>query len=138
MKVSDIMSDQVRVVIPTLDAEDAWQYMQAEQIRHLVVIDEDRVAGILSERDLGGAHGGWTRADKTVADLMTPQALTIEPDADVREVARLMRGLVIGCFPVVDHGELVGIVTTSDLLDLLAASTLPPARRPPLRLAARR
>lgn len=122
MLVASIMSREVRVVSPDASAERAWQFMQEEHIRHLVVVDVENVVGVLSDRDLGGAHGALARAGKTARDLMTPHAIVIGADTDVREVAKILRDLTIDCFPVVDGRQLVGIITTTDLLDVVAAA----------------
>jgi acetoin utilization protein AcuB len=96
--------------------------MQQCQVRHLVVVDGAKVVGVLSERDLGSTNGTALRAERTVRDLMTPHAFTLTPDTDVRDAAKLLRGLVINCFPVMEGEELVGIITTSDLLDIVATT----------------
>jgi acetoin utilization protein AcuB len=127
MRVDQIMTRDVRAITPDVSAERAWQFMQEERIRHLVVMDGDEVVGIVSDRDLGGSHGALARRDRSVREMMTPHPLALEPSADVRDVAKLLRDLVIGCFPVVDGKDLVGIVTTTDLLDVVASlSTSPP------------
>jgi CBS domain-containing protein len=122
MKIEQIMSRHVRGVNPGVDAESAWAYMQQCQVRHLVVVDGTKVVGVLSERDLGSANGKALRAERTVRDLMTPHAFALTPDTDVRDAAKLLRGLVINCFPVMEGRDLVGIITTSDLLDLVATT----------------
>jgi acetoin utilization protein AcuB len=122
MKIADLMSRRVHVAGPELDAETAWRCMQQLHVRHLVIVDErERVVGLLSERDLGGRHGAVLRHSKTVRDLMTPEPIVLDPEISVRKAAELLRGLSIGSFPVVAGGALVGIVTTSDLLDLLGS-----------------
>jgi len=121
MKIADLMSRRVHVAGPDLDAETAWRCMQQLHVRHLVVVDEqEQVIGLVSERDLGGPHGVQTRHLRSVRDLMTPDPLVLDPEASVHQAAELIRGLSIGCFPVVSGSALVGIVTTSDLLDFLA------------------
>ncbi len=121
MKIADLMSRRVHVAGPDLDAETAWRCMQQLHVRHLVVVDErERVIGLLSERDLGGRHGAQLRHLKLVRDLMTPDPIVLDPESEVRQAAELLRGFSIGCFPVVSEGALVGIVTTSDLLDIVA------------------
>ena len=122
MKIADLMSRRVHVATPDLDAETAWRCMQQLRVRHLVVVDErERVVGLVSERDLGGRHGAQTRHQKLVRDLMTPDPIVLDPEIDVRLAADLLRGFSIGCLPVVSGGALVGIVTTSDLLELLGS-----------------
>lgn len=119
MRIEDIMTKRVRTVSPQLDALAAWQEMRAARIHHLIVLDEGRVVGIVSERDLGGERGGAPRSETTVAELMTPNVAIAAPETTLRKAANLMRGRVIGCLPVVDGKRLVGIVTTTDLLDLI-------------------
>ena len=121
MKIADLMSRRVHVAGPELDAETAWRCMQQLHVRHLVVVDaREQVIGLLSEGDLGGRHGAQLRHQKSVRDLMTPDPIVLDPEVDVHQAAELLRGLSIGCFPVVSGSALVGIVTTSDLLEVLA------------------
>ncbi len=119
MRVSDIMTPAVRVVPSDLDAESAWRKMRTARIRHLVVMDDDRVVGIVSSHDLGGPHEAAARKGQTVGDVMTPDPVVAAPTTTVREAANVLRGRAIGCLPVVDGVRLVGIVTTTDLLELI-------------------
>jgi acetoin utilization protein AcuB len=119
MRVQDVMSARVKTVAAHAAAEDAWNVMQFNRIHHLVVISDGRVAGILSDRDAGGRRGAPVRLDRTVADLMTSPAVTVTPATTVRQAANLMRGRSIGCLVVVRSGRPIGIVTVSDLLELV-------------------
>jgi acetoin utilization protein AcuB len=119
MRINDIMTPAVRVVEPQLDAEAAWRKMRAARIRHLVVMDDDRVVGIVSAHDLGGARETAARKGRTVGDVMTADPVVAAPTTTLREAANVLRGRAIGCLPVVDGARLVGIVTTTDLLDLI-------------------
>jgi CBS domain-containing protein len=116
------MSRSVHVAGPDLDAEAAWRCMQQLHVRHLVIVDEqEQVIGLISESDLGGRHGAEIRHSKPVRNLMTPEPMVLDPEVDVRQAAELLRGLSVGCFPVVSGSALVGIVTTCDLLEILAS-----------------
>jgi len=119
MRIEEIMTKTVRAVSPGVEAETAWSDLRAARIHHLVVVDSGHIVGILSERDLGGARGKTLRAGKRVADLMTPTVIFAAPETTLRRAANLMRGHVIGCLPVVDGKKLVGIVTATDMLDLI-------------------
>ncbi len=120
MRIGDIMSTKVETIDPAAPAEDAWRKMRALRVHHLVVTDGRRIAGVISDRDLGGTRvAPAARAGRSVRDLMTPDVTTIGPRATVREVANLLRGNLFGCVPVVDGQKLVGIVTITDLLDLV-------------------
>jgi CBS domain-containing protein len=93
--------------------------MRLNRIHHLVVTNGKRVVGVVSDRDAGGRRGAAVRANSTVADLMTAPAVTVEPATTVRQAANLMRGRSIGCLVVVESGRARGIVTVSDLLELV-------------------
>lgn len=93
--------------------------MRLHGIHHLVVIKANRVVGVLSDRDAGGRRGAAVRVNSSVADLMTAPAVTVEPTTTVRQAANVMRGRSIGCLVVAESGRVIGIVTVSDLLELV-------------------
>jgi len=61
--------------------------------------------------------------DQTVEDHMSRRVVTASPEMALRKAANLMRGRSIGCLPVLAEGQLVGIVTTTDLLELIGRGT---------------
>ena len=119
MRVQDVMTHNVKTIAPTAGAEDAWNLMRLHGIHHLVVTTQNRVVGVFSERDAGGRRGATIRQTRTVEDLMTTPAVTVDPTATVRQAANLMRGRSIGCLVVVKSDHVAGIVTVSDLLELV-------------------
>ncbi|HEY9686259.1 MAG TPA: CBS domain-containing protein [Coleofasciculaceae cyanobacterium] len=119
MRVKDFMITDVKSASSNETAEAAWSRMQKNHIRHLVVIDDGRIIGMISERDLGRFDEGWQRERMLVRDVMTKNVITAESEMNIREAANLMRGSTIDCLPIVEQGELVGLITTTDLLELL-------------------
>jgi CBS domain-containing protein len=119
MRVSELMTKRVHTIGPEVPANDAWELMRRRQIRHLVVMANSTIVGVLSDRDLGSRRGAGVRSDTTVADLMTRKVVTIGPTETIRAAANLMRGRTIGCLPVVERGRLAGVITVSDLLTLV-------------------
>lgn len=119
MRVQDVMTKGVKTIPPTIAAEEAWNLMRLNRIHHLVVTKETRAVGVLSDRDAGGLRGASVRTNRSVADLMTAPPVTVAPTATVRQAANVMRGRSIGCLVVVDAGRVIGIVTVSDLLELV-------------------
>jgi CBS domain-containing protein len=119
MRLQDFMSKNVDTIPATESAEKAWDLMRFRRIHHLVVTRDRTAVGVLSDRDLGGFRGGKLREKKSVSDLMTPHLVSATGQTTVRQAANLMRGCTIGCLPVYDKGELAGIVTISDLLELI-------------------
>jgi CBS domain-containing protein len=118
--VQDIMTTGVRTITEDMDAEMAWHQLQLNGIHHLVVLSGREVVGVISERDLGGPHGQSVCQGRVVGELMTPHAIFVAPDTTIKETAQIMKGASIGCLPVMEEDKLVGIVTLSDLLDLIA------------------
>jgi CBS domain-containing protein len=119
MRVQDVMTEQVKTIAPTAAAEDAWNTMRLNRIHHLVVTRGRRVVGVLSDRDAGGRRGASVRTNSVVADLMTAPAVTVGPTMTVRQAANMMQGRSIGCLVVAKSGHAIGIVTVSDLLELV-------------------
>ena len=97
-------------------AGQARSLMRTDRIHHLVVVDGRRIVGILSHHDAG------RRAGRTVGELMAKPVVTIAHNATVRKAANAMRGRTMGCLPVTKANRLVGIVTTSDLLDVIGGA----------------
>jgi acetoin utilization protein AcuB len=120
MKLREIMSAPVLTLGAGDLASDAAAWMRDVNVRHAPVLEGSEIIGVVSDRDLGGPHGGAARIGRTVGDLMRSGPIVASPDMDVREAASLVREHRIGCLPVVDDGRVVGIVTRSDLLAALA------------------
>jgi CBS domain-containing protein len=115
MHTSAIMTRNVVVVSPTLPVGVAARLMQQVHVRHLPVVEERKLVGILSDRDLvkHAAHA-------TCGEAMTPAPITCSPDASVGRVASLMLEHKIDSIPIVGiSGTLIGLVTSTDLLGLL-------------------
>ena len=122
------MSAPVLTFATWYPAPDAWETMRAERVRHAVVLRDEKLCGVISDRDLGGPRGAALRAGRVVGDLMSAGPLVVAaPHMSVEHVARLLREKRIGCVPVVEDDVLVGIATRGDLLRALLqhSSTLP-------------
>jgi CBS domain-containing protein/ribosome-associated translation inhibitor RaiA len=120
MELRDIMTTDLVTIGPDESAGAAWSRMERERIRHLLVVEDGRLVGVLSNQDLGGRHGEAVRQGKTVRELMTPDVVTATPDTSLDEAFEIMREQPIGSLPVMEEGKLVGIVTATDVLDALA------------------
>ena len=123
MRVQDVMTRNVKTVSAAVTADDAWELMRMRRIHHLVVMEGREIAGVISDRDMGGRHGATVRDTRLVSELMTENVITIEPEMPVRTVANLLRGRSIGCLVVTRDGHVVGIITTADLLELVGRGT---------------
>lgn len=131
MKVRDLMSTNVATLGRNDTLTLADDIMKSKRIRHLPVLEDSRLVGILTQRDLfhaamSTALGFGTKAQKDflvtvpVKEVMTDEVVTIGPDEDVKSAARKMLELKIGCLPVVEKGKLLGLLSESDLLRVVA------------------
>jgi acetoin utilization protein AcuB len=124
------MTEGVLTVSAGTSAEEAWDLMRMKGIHHLAVVDGRTIAGIISDRDMGGRQGAVVRRNRTVGELMTTRVVTVPPTTPVRKAANLLRGRSIGCLIVTRNGRVRGIVTTADLLELLGGGVERPVETP--------
>src|ERR671925_256162 len=115
--VRDVMTPGVRTVSPAQSLADAAEVMKGEDVGSVPVVEEGRVAGILTDRDI------VTRA---VAERRDPQAVkvdevasrdpvTVEPEQDLDEALALMAQHQVRRLPVVEEGRLVGMLAQADV-----------------------
>ena len=124
--VRDSMTREVVALSPQTTAAEALALCRERRIRHLPVLEGGQLVGIVSDRDLRSAApalGDPERASALerirLSDVMTRDVITAHPDDPVEEAANRMRERRIGCLPVVEDGELVGILTSSDVMEAL-------------------
>lgn len=147
--VAEIMDPQAPTVSPDDGVEQVWRLMKDTEVSGLPVVNAGgRCVGIVTENDLVIADeegelriphyielfGGLVfleplrqferrvrkAAATTAGELMTPDPVTVEADAPVREAARLIRDKHHNRLPVVEHGRYVGLVTRADVVAALA------------------
>ena len=127
---ADIMKPNPVTVTPRNAIRTAINLMREGGYRRLPVVDRGRLVGIITDRDLRRAanspfvvreqwYDNFILDHIEVGSCMTPNPLTIEPSVPIADAARLMRNHKIGGLPVVTDGQLVGIITETDLLDFL-------------------
>ena len=105
MLVKSRMRKQVHMVHPEASIEEARGELRRNRIHHLPVVKDERLVGIVSDRDLRAPASGA----KTVDDVMTANPTVVSPAVPVDEAARIMRKKQINSLPVVDIGKVVGI-----------------------------
>jgi CBS domain-containing protein len=113
MRVHEVMSSPVHGIGPDGSLAEAAEQMRQHRVHHLLVVEGRRVLGVLSARDLLG------RSEGPVSVAMSAPVVTVSPTATVRQAANLLRGQTLGCVPVLDGERPVGMLTVSDLLELL-------------------
>ena len=132
MQVREIMSKDIEVVGRNDNLRTVEERMATKQLRHLPVLEQGEVVGIVTQRDLfkaamSSTMGYGEKAQQAylqsvrVKEIMTYPVGTVAPDTSVAVVAEMMINKGIGCLPVVDGTTLVGMITKTDLLRCLSA-----------------
>jgi len=123
----------VNADMPVLDAH---RMMLERRIRHLLVTDGGRLTGMVTDRDirlnlpspatsLSVWEVNYLLAKMTVGSVMTSSVITVDPNRDVADAARIMLDHKIGALPVVDGGTIIGILTETDIVRAFAKLTAP-------------
>ena len=142
MRVSEWMTPAPVSVAPSSSIPDVRELMLRRRIRHLPVVEEGRLVGIITDRDvrtvqpspatsLTAGEMNYLLARLTVRAVMTRPVLTVGPHEPLVEAVRLLLEHKIGGLPVVEGERLVGILTAGDLLRAFSTTLGIRAGRPP-------
>ena len=132
MQVREIMSKDIEVVDRNDNLRTVEERMATKQLRHLPVLEQGEVVGLVTQRDLfkaamSSTMGYGEKAQQAylrsvrVKEIMTYPVVTIAPDTSIAAAAEMLITKGIGCLPVVDGTTLVGMITKTDLLRCLTA-----------------
>ncbi len=124
--VRDWMTPDPISISPKATLPEAQRIMRDSKIRRLLVVDKGKVVGIVTKGDVREAGPSdatslsvfelnYLLAQLTIDKVMTRNPVTITSDATIFDAAQLMLEHKIGGLPVVDQGQLVGILTESDI-----------------------
>ncbi len=130
MRVMDRMRRSPVTIGRNDTLDHALRTLETRKIRHLPVVEGDRLIGIVSDRDLKKAAPSPFDRDTaeeflrltsavTIKEVMSKEAVTTSPHSPIEEAASLMFQKRIGALPVVQDGRLVGIITETDVLGVL-------------------
>ena len=130
MLVKDLMTSQVEVVDRNDDLLMIDELMENRQIRHLPVVEDHKIVGLVTQSDMfkammSSAMGYGEMAQQKflrslrVKEVMVYPVVTVSPDTQLEEAIGMMMEKGIGCLPVVNGTQLVGMVTKTDLLRFL-------------------
>lgn len=131
MRISEWMTTVPITVSPATPVSEARELMHRKQIRHLLVMEGERLVGIITDRDiklnlpspatsLSVWEVNYLLTRLTVGEVMTKHVITTGPERPVAEAVRLMLAHKIGALPVTEEGRVVGIITETDLLRAFA------------------
>lgn len=123
MLIEEIMKTDVHTLSSDQTVQEVLELFEENRIRHVPIVDNGKVVGIVSERDLKEAlPSRFTVAPKglpykkKIQEIMTKNPVTAHPLDFVEEVALIFYEQQIGCLPVISDNKLVGILTETDLL----------------------
>lgn len=133
MKVGEMMQKNVVTATPNMSLAQVQRLMRDQRIRHIPVVSDRRLVGIVTDRDLRDALPSPAttlsrgeinyQMDTTPIDTcMSRDVVTVHPDDDMVQAARLLLERKFGCVPVVEGTQLVGILTEIDCLQAFLAS----------------
>lgn len=129
MLVGDRMSSPVISISPDLPIAEALSQMKREHIRRFPVVKDGKLVGIVSDKDLLNASPSpvttlsiwelnYLLSKITVSEVMTKNVLTVTADTPIEQAARVMADNKIGGLPVLRAGNVVGIITETDLFKI--------------------
>jgi len=130
MQVSEVMATDVVTVGRNDDLRLVDDIMAERHIRHIPVVEDDAIVGLVSQRDVFRAQMSSTMGygekgqraylhSILVKEIMAHPVITIAPEASVTEAIDLIVEKGIGCLPVVQGQQLIGILTKTNLLQHL-------------------
>jgi len=129
-RVRDIMSSALTTVPRGSTLLDASVAMRRSAIRHLPIVEGERLVGIVTERDIQRCSPSLLTditpeeynaifENTPIERVMSKDPISVTPDASLRDAVLLMLEHKVGCLPVVEADRLVGLLTRGDLLNVL-------------------
>lgn len=134
LQVKDLMSENLEAVAPDAHIHDVLKTMNRAGYRHIPVVADDELVGIITDRDIRLAVNSPVIKEDAdlsretildgvkVNDCMTCEPQCVSPNTPLNEVADLLSLNKFGAMPVVDDGKLVGMISYIDFLKHYAAS----------------
>lgn len=130
MLVRDRMSKEVVFINSTTTILEAEKIMKEKEIRRLPVVDRDKLVGIVTYNDLLEAEPSkattlsrfeltYLLSKMNVSEIMEKKVITIKPDIPIEEAALIMKKNKVGGLPVVEETRVIGMITESDIFDVL-------------------
>lgn len=116
MKVKNWMVTEVITASPEDTVEDAIQLMRRFSIRHIPVIENKKLVGLVTESNLR-AYLSSEKLQLPLKEVMILNPITVDPETSIDEAARIIYKYKIGGLPVITKGQLVGIITITDILE---------------------
>ena len=129
-QVRDYMTSDPQTLGMKSTLLDAVLLLRRSELRHIPILDNDRLVGVLSDRDVARWAPSMATSvspqeynrvfeETPVSKVMTRNPISVSPDAPLAEAVNLMYKHRLGCLPVLEAGRLSGIITVTDMLRAL-------------------
>lgn len=116
LTVNDLMTVNPLVATPGMSLRAVWERMRREAVRQMPVVENGRLVGIVTERDIRLVLRSPQFEQLSVEAVMTERPITVTPATPAWRAAEMLRSYKFGALPVVEGKRLVGIITVSDFL----------------------
>jgi CBS domain-containing protein len=115
--VRDVMTPGVRTVSPSQSLAEAAEVMKGEDVGSVPLVEEGRLAGIVTDRDIVTRAVAERRGPQTVkvGEVASQELVTVEPEQNLDEALALMARHQVRRLPVVEQGQLVGMLAQADV-----------------------
>ncbi len=110
------MVTEVITASPEDTVEEAIQLMRRFSIRHIPVVENGKLVGLVTESNLR-AYLSSEKLQLPLKEVMILNPITVDPDTSIDEAAKIIYKYKIGGLPVVSNGKLIGIITITDILE---------------------
>ena len=134
LKAADLMQRRVETLASQITLDEAVQAFSRSHHRGFPVVDRGELVGIITQTDVANATQRQLPGDTPLAQIMTPQPITVKPDYSLSEVLFLLNRYQLSRLPVTEDRKLVGIITRADIIraeaDKLSSDTSQIGPRP--------
>lgn len=133
MQVRSRMTRDVYTVESDAWLDEVADAMKQMGVRHMPVMEDDQLVGVISDRDILlraiDMKGKVIVPRVPVRDVMTSDPVVCTETTSIAEIAEVMLARKIDCVPVIEKGELAGLITSSDLIEMLCTAMAGSARQ---------
>jgi len=127
MRVFGHMTRSLLTIKPSTSIQEAYNIMLTENVRHLVVTNRGKLVGLVSDRDIFKVGEmefevlGYPAGH--VKEIMSIDLLTCTPSTSIGDAARMLVDNKINCLPVTQFGKLIGLITSTDIMEILSSKS---------------
>lgn len=116
LRATDVMQPRVETLSGRMSLDEALQAFSQSSHRNFPVVDDGKLVGIITQKDLASIAQRQLRGDPTIHEIMTPEPITVRPGDTLAHVLHLLNRYDLSCLPVTEGRRLVGIITRSDII----------------------